>query len=85
MVRMIYTEYLTRLEESVKAKLQVSAAEEKVIAVQLQREQVNDMLKEKNAILKRFLDVGNSEEMRSKKERRSNYIAMENLKLAAEN
>ena len=43
------------------------------------------MLSEKNANLKKFLDVGGVDEVRLKQERRENYITFENSKLAAEN
>lgn len=43
------------------------------------------MLKEKNTILKKFIEMGNIDEYRSKKEKRENYLTFENSKLASEN
>lgn len=44
------------------------------------------MLKEKNEILKKFIEMGgNADEFKSKKEKRENYITFENSKLASEN
>lgn len=43
------------------------------------------MLREKSLILKKFLDLGGTDEVRIRKERRENYVTFENSKLAAEN
>lgn len=44
------------------------------------------MLKEKNNILKKFIDIGNNaDDFKSKKEKRENFVILENNKLAAEN
>lgn len=85
LIHLVYKDFVEKIEDTTKARHQVTAAEERVAAMTIQKDHVNEMLKEKNAILKKFLDVGSYEEMKSKKEKRINFITLENMKLAAEN
>ncbi|EAR88789.2 hypothetical protein TTHERM_00261860 (macronuclear) [Tetrahymena thermophila SB210] len=84
-IKSIYNIYLQSIQQGDTWKEKLAFYEERVQQITTQKDQVTEMLKEKNNILKKFIDMGNMDEYKSKKEKRENYLTFENTKLAAEN